>query len=79
MTDTLFCSFLFHFMSCLFGLLLSLHFQKYQTSPSAKYELSDGTVLQCVLAADSEKTKLDSALYENVAVHTDLLPNVYEG
>lgn len=36
-------------------------------------------MLQCVQAADAEEKKLDSSLYENVAVHTDLLPNVYEG
>ena len=54
-------------------------FQNYQVSPSARYELSDGTVLECILPADGEKNECDSALYQNVAVHTDLLPNVYEG
>jgi len=41
--------------------------------------LSDGTVLQCVLPVDGEANEPDSALYQNIAVHTDLLPNVYEG
>ena len=48
-------------------------------SPSTRYELLDGTVLECVLPADGEKLELVSALLPNIAVHTDLLPNVYEG
>ena len=58
---------------------LCLLFQNYEFSPSARYELSDGTVLECVIAADDERIEVDSALYHNVAAHTDLLPNVYEG
>jgi len=58
---------------------LIIVFQNYQVSPSATYRLSDGTVLECVLPADCEKNEVDSALYQNVALHTDLLPNVYEG
>jgi len=80
MTEVLFCSFLLVLCcACVYLLYWSYAFQKYQTSPSTRYELSDDTVLQCVLASDSEKKKLDSSLYQNVAVHTDLLPNVYEG
>lgn len=54
-------------------------FQVYQLSPSARYELSDGTVLECVLPVDGVKSEHDSELYQSVAVHTDLLPRVYEG
>jgi len=68
------CRYLFNIL-CLFSFL----FQNYQVSPSARYELSDGTVLDCILPADGEKNEYDSALYQNVAMHTDLLPNVYEG
>jgi len=53
--------------------------QNFQVSPSTRYELSDATVLQCVLPVDGEANEPDSALYQNIAVHTDLLPNVYEG
>jgi len=53
--------------------------QNYQVSPSAEYQLADGTTIQCVLPAKDDTNELASVLYKNVAVHTDLLPNVYEG
>ena len=53
--------------------------QNYEVSSSARYELSDGTALECVLPAEDDENELGSVLYKTVAVHTDLLPNVYEG
>jgi len=80
MEDTLFCRSSLLVLCSAYIYLLYFAFQKYQISPSTTYELSNGTVLQCVLATSTlENKKLDSALYQNVALHTDLLPNIYEG
>ena len=54
--------------------------QNHKVKPSTTYELPDGTIIKSILPADDgEDDEPVSALYQSVAMHTDLLANVYEG